>query len=631
MLVNLKVRTCIVLVLVLFTGAMFISNGVAWMGLNSSNEKLEQINKAYGEQASQLSRAYSVFLRARLVLSTSLMDMQQGKTEQAGAQAKRSEGLMQDGYKMLDTFRKVPRLAGSEAQAAALESAFKEFDGVVKRQAAALTSMAIQDYLDLNDTASAANSKFREAIDSYLAFVDAHTDALAARAEADHSTARMVTIALLAIAVILALGCWVFINRTVLRPLHEAGGHFDKIAGGDFTGRIEVRSTNEIGSLFAAIKRMQESLTRTVSAVRRGVDEINVGSREISAGNTDLSSRTEQQAASLEETAASMEQLASTVKQNADNARQANQLAASASDVAERGGSAVSEVVTTMQAISASSRKISEIVSVIDGIAFQTNILALNAAVEAARAGEQGKGFAVVAGEVRSLAQRSAQAAKEIKGLIEDSVGKVGAGSQQVERAGATMQEIVASVKRVTDIMGEISAASEEQSSGIDQVNRAVSQMDEVTQQNAALVEEAAAAAGSLQEQSQRLAEAVAVFKINAGEVIEVPAQQLAQQRSTPRVAAAAPVAPKEAREPVIEPPATPAEPPAGAARDSDRPGQAGRRGRVDRAAVAPSGRPQGRGDRRDSGGARRAAGQPPRRRRTMIGSPSDERLASWH
>jgi methyl-accepting chemotaxis protein-2 (aspartate sensor receptor) len=222
------------------------------------------------------------------------------------------------------------------------------------------------------------------------------------------------------------------------------------------------------------------------------------------------------------------------VKQNADNARQANQLAASASDVAERGGSAVSEVVSTMQGISASSRKISEIVSVIDGIAFQTNILALNAAVEAARAGEQGKGFAVVAGEVRSLAQRSAQAAKEIKGLIEDSVTKVSAGSQQVERAGSTMQEIVASVKRVTDIMGEISAASEEQSSGIDQVNRAVSQMDEVTQQNAALVEEAAAAAGSLQEQAQRLAEAVAVFKINTGEVIEVPAHQLSGGYAAP-------------------------------------------------------------------------------------------------
>ena len=295
------------------------------------------------------------------------------------------------------------------------------------------------------------------------------------------------------IAALLVFATYVFLRRRVLQPLQEAGHHFDRIAGGDLTARIEARNTNEIGLLFAALKRMQESLTRTVSAVRRGVDEINVGSHEIAAGNTDLSSRTEQQAASLEETAASMEQLASTVKQNADNARQANQLAASASDVAERGGSAVSEVVTTMHGISASSRKISEIVSVIDGIAFQTNILALNAAVEAARAGEQGKGFAVVAGEVRSLAQRSAQAAKEIKGLIEDSVGKVGAGSQQVERAGATMQEIVASVKRVTDIMGEISAASEEQSSGIDQVNRAVSQMDEVTQQNAALVEEAAA------------------------------------------------------------------------------------------------------------------------------------------
>ncbi|MGR6079728.1 methyl-accepting chemotaxis protein [Achromobacter xylosoxidans] len=539
MLVNLKVRTCIILVLLLFTGAMFLSNGVAWMGLNSSNTKLDQINSAYTDRAVPLNRAYTVFLRARLLLSTSLMDMQQGKTEQAAAQAKRSEGLMQDAFKMMDAFRKAPPLAGTEALGQALEAALKEYDTVLKGQAAALSNMAIQDYLNLNDSASNVNTKFREAVDNYLSFIDKRTDEFAAQAAVDHGVSRSVTIALLVIALVLAVGCWIFINRTVLKPLHEAGDHFEKISGGDFTGRIEVRSTNEIGQLFAAIKRMQESLTRTVATVRRGVDEINVGSREISAGNTDLSSRTEQQAASLEETAASMEELASTVKQNADNARQANQLAASASDVAERGGSAVAEVVNTMQGISASSRKISEIVSVIDGIAFQTNILALNAAVEAARAGEQGKGFAVVAGEVRSLAQRSAQAAKEIKGLIEDSVSKVGAGSQQVERAGATMQEIVASVKRVTDIMGEISAASEEQSSGIDQVNRAVSQMDEVTQQNAALVEEAAAAAGSLQEQAQRLAEAVAVFKINAGDVIEVPARQLAQQHSAPRVAAA--------------------------------------------------------------------------------------------
>ncbi|WP_313463303.1 methyl-accepting chemotaxis protein [Achromobacter sp.] len=538
MLVNLKVRTCIVLVLLLFTGAMFLSNGVAWMGLNSSNDKLEQVNAAYSNQGTQLNRANAALLRGRLLLASSLMDMQQGKTEQANAQTQRADVLMREGAKWLDAFHKAPRMAGSEALVAKLETAYKQFDDVYKRQAAALSKMAVQEYLDLNDAGSAANTGFREAVNGVLDFLDKRTDELVAQAEVDHRISRTVTIALLAIALVLALGCWIFINRTVLRPLHQAGDHFDKIAGGDFTGRIEVRSTNEIGQLFGAIKRMQESLTRTVAMVRRGVDEINVGSREISAGNTDLSSRTEQQAASLEETAASMEQLAATVKQNADNARQANQLAASASDVAERGGSAVSEVVSTMQGISASSRKISEIVSVIDGIAFQTNILALNAAVEAARAGEQGKGFAVVAGEVRSLAQRSAQAAKEIKGLIEDSVTKVGAGSQQVERAGATMQEIVASVKRVTDIMGEISAASDEQSTGIDQVNRAVSQMDEVTQQNAALVEEAAAAAGSLQEQAERLAQAVAVFKVNAGEVIEVPARQLAQQRPAARVAA---------------------------------------------------------------------------------------------
>jgi methyl-accepting chemotaxis protein-1 (serine sensor receptor) len=569
MLVNLKVRTCLILVLLLFTGAMFISNGVAWMGLDSSSQKLDQVNEAYSTQAAQVNRAYSLFVSGRLLLANSLMDMQQGKTEQATSQAQRAEKLMQDGAKALDAYSKGPRLPGSEAVNGKLESAYRQFDGLVKRQAAALSSMAVQEYLDLNDAGTAANAALRDAVGEVLAFVDASTDELIAQAGAAHGVSRTVTIVMLAIALALALGCWVFINRTVLRPLHEAGNHFEKISAGDFTGRIEVRSTNEIGHLFAAVKRMQESLTRTVATVRRGVDEINVGSREISAGNADLSSRTEQQAASLEETAASMEELASTVKQNADNARQANQLAASASDVAERGGSAVSEVVSTMQGISASSRKISEIVSVIDGIAFQTNILALIAAVEAARAGEQGKGFAVVAGEVRSLAQRSAQAAKEIKGLIEDSVTKVGAGSQQVERAGATMQEIVASVKRVTDIMGEISAASEEQSSGIDQVNRAVSQMDEVTQQNAALVEEAAAAAGSLQEQAQRLAEAVSVFKINAGEVIEVPAQQLAQPRSAPRMpapavetpAAAAPAERAERAEPAAQAPKAAAAP----------------------------------------------------------------------
>ncbi|MCW0207124.1 MAG: Tar ligand binding domain-containing protein, partial [Achromobacter sp.] len=318
MLVNLKVRTCLILVLLLFTGAMFISNGVAWMGLDSSSQKLDQVNEAYSTQAAQVNRAYSLFVSGRLLLANSLMDMQQGKTEQATSQAQRAEKLMQDGAKALDAYSKAPRLPGSEAVNGKLESAYRQFDGLVKRQAAALSSMAVQEYLDLNDAGTAANAALRDAVGEVLAFVDASTDELIAQAGAAHGVSRTVTIVMLAIALALALGCWVFINRTVLRPLHEAGSHFEKISAGDFTGRIEVRSTNEIGHLFAAVKRMQESLTRTVALVRRGVDEINVGSREISAGNADLSSRTEQQAASLEETAASMEELASTVKQNAD-------------------------------------------------------------------------------------------------------------------------------------------------------------------------------------------------------------------------------------------------------------------------------------------------------------------------
>ena len=399
---------------------------------------------------------------------------------------------MADAKKKIDAFKNIPKLTElAKKSEGELISTFGNFAESLEAMMAALNKGDAAEYLKLkNSKTAAASGAFSKSLNEFSKNITEYSNDLVASAQSRTATMGVVYAALALLLIAVSLGAFLFMNRVILRPLRSVGESFDKIAAGDLTTRVEVNSTNEIGQLFAAVKRMQESLTRTVSAVRRGVDEINVGSREISAGNTDLSSRTEEQAASLEETAASMEQLASTVKQNADNARQANQLAASASDVAERGGSAVSEVVTTMQAISASSRKISEIVSVIDGIAFQTNILALNAAVEAARAGEQGKGFAVVAGEVRSLAQRSAQAAKEIKGLIEDSVGKVGAGSQQVERAGATMQEIVASVKRVTDIMGEISAASEEQSSGIDQVNRAVSQMDEVTQQNAALVEE---------------------------------------------------------------------------------------------------------------------------------------------
>ncbi len=326
---------------------------------------------------------------------------------------------------------------------------------------------------------------------------------------------RMMSIAAIVIGLLLAGYSWFSLRRAISRPIEQALKHFDDIAEGDLTQRVVVQSRDEMGQLLSGLAKMQENLTKTVSTVRTGSDAIAIATKEISAGNLDLSSRTEQQAASLEETASSMEELTSTVKHNADNARQASTLAVNASQIASAGNDVVSRVVSTMDEIKDSSAKITEIVGIIDGIAFQTNILALNAAVEAARAGEQGRGFAVVASEVRALAQRSSSAAKEIKDLIMLSVDRVKIGSTLATQAGTTMSDIIGAVQRVTDIMGEISSASSEQSSGIDQVSRAVSQMDEATQQNAALVEQASAAAKSLEQQALSLKDAVSIFRIN--------------------------------------------------------------------------------------------------------------------
>jgi len=305
----------------------------------------------------------------------------------------------------------------------------------------------------------------------------------------------------------------VVLSRGITRPLAEAVQLAHSVADGDLTVSLETRSHDETGKLIMALGQMRDSLLRTVKEIRSGTSAMNVASGEIAAGNLDLSTRTEQQASSLEETASAMEQLTTAVRNNTDNARQADQLAASASGAASKGATAMVDVVAKMEAMNASSRKIVDIIAVIDGIAFQTNILALNAAVEAARAGEQGRGFAVVASEVRQLAQRSAAAAKDIKLLITESADDVKAGTRMVSDAGATMEEIVSSVQRVANIMKDILAASEEQSSGIEEVNHAISQMDQVTQQNAALVEEAAAAAGSMQSQAAKLAEMVSFFK----------------------------------------------------------------------------------------------------------------------
>ncbi|MBA4343268.1 MAG: methyl-accepting chemotaxis protein [Methylibium sp.] len=361
-----------------------------------------------------------------------------------------------------------------------------------------------------------AAEKAAKAVDAVLEARAAESEqALDAHSKACTVWVLSLWVAAMAVGAVLA---W-RITRSITRPLSEAVALTERVAAGDLGSVIMGNSTDEIGRLLNALRGMNQNLARIVGTVRNSSDSIATGSAQIASGNADLSQRTEEQASALKQTAAAMEELGSAVKANADSARQASQLAMSASTVAVDGGEVVGQVVETMRGINDSSKRIADIISVIDGIAFQTNILALNAAVEAARAGDQGRGFAVVASEVRSLAQRSAQAAKEIKTLISASVERVEQGTALVDRAGSTMTEVVSCIKRVADIMGEISRASVEQSQGVSQVGEAVSQMDQVTQQNAALVEESAAAAESLKGQAQQLVKAVAVFKLAQGEV----------------------------------------------------------------------------------------------------------------
>jgi methyl-accepting chemotaxis protein len=355
---------------------------------------------------------------------------------------------------------------------------------------------------------------YSAAVQDLLALQRQTIDQMTLAIQADFKKRAQLSLLLNGLMLVLGAFAALAITRSITRPLKDAVRVAEAVAGGDLTGTFERQRRDEVGDLMRSLQTMNDGLVEVVSEVQQGTRAIAGASSEIATGNLDLSSRTEQQAGALEETASSMEELTSTVRQNADSANQANVLAQDASQVAVRGGQIVGQVVDTMGAIDTASRKIVDIIGVIDGIAFQTNILALNAAVEAARAGEQGRGFAVVASEVRSLAQRSATAAKEIKGLIGDSVAQVNTGTALVQQAGATIGEVVASVARVTDIMAEITAASREQSIGIDQVNAAILQMDQSTQQNAALVEEAAAAATSMQEQAARLEQLVSHFRL---------------------------------------------------------------------------------------------------------------------
>ncbi len=428
--------------------------------------------------------------------------------------------------------------ADTQATAKGMEAKVKRIEALVQGDKAkgllAAIATARQAYNDkLNEirelhrggepnVPALVDKDLRPLADKYLQSLDDLRKTMAAQlaeSQADTSTLAKASQVLLGVGTLVAVALGALmgltVTRSIVRPLQQGQQAAESIADGDLTHTITANGNDETGQLLQALSTMQSRLATIVGNVRYSAEGVATASAEIASGNNDLSARTEQQASALEETAASMEELGSTVRQNADNARTANQLAMSASTVAQQGGDVVAEVVDTMKGINDSSRKIADIISVIDGIAFQTNILALNAAVEAARAGEQGRGFAVVAGEVRSLAQRSAEAAKEIKGLIGTSVERVERGTALVDKAGATMTEVVSAIRRVTDIMGEISAASSEQSQGVSQVGEAITQMDQATQQNAALVEQSAAAADSLKTQAGQLVDAVAVFRLS--------------------------------------------------------------------------------------------------------------------
>ena len=446
-----------------------------------------------------------------------------------------------------EILKKVKQLLTSPEEAKLLQQIAEARDFYNVQKAAVTKAKEVNDVETatrvLEEKFIPASAKYQGLLRDMVDMQRKAIDASAAQAEQAATASLRMQTALSVLLVLLVVACGWLLRTSIVKPLETAIGIARRVAKGDLTADIHVTSKDEAGQLLEALREMNHSLRDLVHSVVQGAGNIARASDEIAAGNLELSSRTEQQASSLEETASSMEELTSTVKQTSDNARQANQLAASASEVAAKGGTVVHQVVETMGLIDTSSKKIVDIIAVIDGIAFQTNILALNAAVEAARAGEQGRGFAVVAGEVRNLAQRSAAAAKEIKTLIDASVSNVETGSALVATAGTTMDEIVASIRRVTDIMGDISAATREQTLGIEQINEAVSQMDQTTQQNASLVEEAAAASETLQKQAADLADAMRVFRLK-----DTPAQPAQSVRSPAparkALAAAAPVRP---------------------------------------------------------------------------------------
>ncbi|ATM88452.1 methyl-accepting chemotaxis protein [Yersinia enterocolitica] len=493
---------------------------VSVIGINSiqeSSRSLQVINQIQGEELGSLSNSFNATLSARTEAALAIHQLEIGLIDESLQTAKQAEGSLALSQKEMARFVSAVSARGDgQVLAENIQKSYKNYvdKGVIPMLAAIKAGYADEYYDVLEKSITEISKAFNDDVATFRSYA---LDAGQQQIDRANNAAKIklaIIVAAGVITLISAVLAWFALKYIILQPLEQSIHQLEYIASGDLTRNINSEGNTELARLAKALQVMQQSLVESVSNVREVGGQIGVGSRELAAGNHHLAERTEESASSLEQTAASMEQLTSTVKMNAENSDQANRLAMSVSDIANKGSEAVSHVVDKMQAITTSSRRISDIITVIDGIAFQTNILALNAAVEAARAGEQGRGFAVVAGEVRNLAQRSAQSAKEIKDLIVESQSRVREGADMAESAGQTMHEIASEVSRVTALMREISAATYEQSSGIEQVNVAIAQMDQVAQQNATLVEQAAAATRSLEDQASALSASMAVFKL---------------------------------------------------------------------------------------------------------------------